>query len=60
MRQVPPKRRFLQEPHGVTTQKTPFFKHSAAAAIASVLSCLSVTLQSSEFSKTASLKCAAS
>jgi hypothetical protein len=23
--QVPPKRRFLQEPHGVTTQKTPFF-----------------------------------
>jgi hypothetical protein len=24
-RQVPPKRRFLQEPHCVTTQKTPFF-----------------------------------
>jgi hypothetical protein len=24
-RQVPPKRRFLQEPRGVTTQKTPFF-----------------------------------
>jgi hypothetical protein len=24
LRQVPPKRRFLQEPHGVTTQKTPF------------------------------------
>jgi hypothetical protein len=24
-RQVTPKRRFLQEPHGVTTQKTPFF-----------------------------------
>jgi hypothetical protein len=24
-RQVPPKRRFLQEPHGVTTQKTPSF-----------------------------------
>jgi hypothetical protein len=24
-RQVPPKCRFLQEPHGVTTQKTPFF-----------------------------------
>jgi hypothetical protein len=24
-RQVPPKRWFLQEPHGVTTQKTPFF-----------------------------------
>jgi hypothetical protein len=23
--QVPPKRRFLQEPHGVTSQKTPFF-----------------------------------
>jgi hypothetical protein len=22
---VPPKRRFLQGPHGVTTQKTPFF-----------------------------------
>jgi hypothetical protein len=22
---VPPKRRFLQEPHGVITQKTPFF-----------------------------------
>jgi hypothetical protein len=26
--EVPPKRRFLQEPHGVTTQKTPFFKVS--------------------------------
>jgi hypothetical protein len=26
-RQVPPKRRFLQEPHGVTTQKTPFFMY---------------------------------
>jgi hypothetical protein len=25
-RQVPPKRRFLQEPHGVTTQKTPFYQ----------------------------------
>jgi hypothetical protein len=24
-RQVPPKRRLLQEPHGVTIQKTPFF-----------------------------------
>jgi hypothetical protein len=24
-RQIPLKRRFLQEPHGVTTQKTPFF-----------------------------------
>jgi hypothetical protein len=24
-RQVPPKRRFLQEPHGVTSQKTQFF-----------------------------------
>jgi hypothetical protein len=24
-RQVPPKRRFLQEPHDVTSQKTPFF-----------------------------------
>jgi hypothetical protein len=23
--EVPPKRRFLQEPRGVTTQKTPFF-----------------------------------
>jgi hypothetical protein len=23
---VPPKRRFLQEPQGVTSQKTPFFK----------------------------------
>jgi hypothetical protein len=22
---VPPKRRFLQEPHGVTSKKTPFF-----------------------------------
>jgi hypothetical protein len=22
---VPPERRFLQEPHGVTSQKTPFF-----------------------------------
>jgi hypothetical protein len=28
-RQVPPKRRFLQEPHGVTTQKTPFFMFSS-------------------------------
>jgi hypothetical protein len=28
---VPQKRRFLQEPHGVTSQKTPFFdaKHNA-------------------------------
>jgi hypothetical protein len=25
-RQVPPKHRFLQEPHGVTTQKTPFLE----------------------------------
>jgi hypothetical protein len=25
-RYVPLKRRFLQEPHGVTSQKTPFFK----------------------------------
>jgi hypothetical protein len=25
-RQVPPKRRFLQEPHGVTSQKTPLFQ----------------------------------
>jgi hypothetical protein len=25
-RYVPPKRQFLQEPHGVTSQKTPFFK----------------------------------
>jgi hypothetical protein len=25
LRQVPPKRRFLQEPHGVTSQKTAFF-----------------------------------
>jgi hypothetical protein len=25
-RQVPPKRRFLQEPHGVTSHKTPFLK----------------------------------
>jgi hypothetical protein len=25
-RQVPPKRRFLQEPHGVPSQKTPLFK----------------------------------
>jgi hypothetical protein len=25
LRQVPPKRRFLQKPHGVTSQKTPFF-----------------------------------
>jgi hypothetical protein len=24
-RYVPPKRQFLQEPHGVTSQKTPFF-----------------------------------
>jgi hypothetical protein len=29
-RQVPPKRRFLQEPHGVTTQKTPFFNNTPA------------------------------
>jgi hypothetical protein len=26
LRKVPPKRRFLQEPHRVTSQKTPFFK----------------------------------
>jgi hypothetical protein len=23
---VPPKRRFLQDPHGITSQKTPFFR----------------------------------
>jgi hypothetical protein len=23
---IPPKRRFLQEPHGITTQKTAFFR----------------------------------
>jgi hypothetical protein len=27
--QVPPKRQFLQEPHGVTLQKTPFFRVTA-------------------------------
>jgi hypothetical protein len=26
---VPPKRRYLQEPHGVTSQKTPFFTVTA-------------------------------
>jgi hypothetical protein len=26
MKEVPPKRRFLQESHGVTSQKSPFFK----------------------------------
>jgi hypothetical protein len=25
--EVPPKRQFLQEPHGVTSKKTPFFKN---------------------------------
>jgi hypothetical protein len=29
MKEAPPKRRFLQEPHGVTSQKTPFFKNVA-------------------------------
>jgi hypothetical protein len=28
MRQVPPKHQLLQEPHGVTSQKTPFFKEN--------------------------------
>jgi hypothetical protein len=28
-RYVPPKRRLLQEPHGITSQKTPFFKVTA-------------------------------
>jgi hypothetical protein len=37
-RQVPPKRRFLQEPHGVTTQKTPFL----ICACRYVLSCRSL------------------
>jgi hypothetical protein len=32
-RQVPPKRRFLQEPHGVTTQKTQFFKFWFVTAV---------------------------
>jgi hypothetical protein len=27
---VPPKRRFLQEPHGITSRKTPFFIVTAA------------------------------
>jgi hypothetical protein len=33
-RQVPPKRRFLQEPHGVTTQKTPFFNEAVVTRVA--------------------------
>jgi hypothetical protein len=33
LRQVPPKRRFLQEPHGVTTQKTPFFLHKLVTEV---------------------------
>jgi hypothetical protein len=30
---VPPKRRFLQEPHDVTSQKTPFLMHSVSSKI---------------------------
>jgi hypothetical protein len=29
MRDFPPKRQFLQEPHGVTSQKTAFFNKDA-------------------------------
>jgi hypothetical protein len=36
-RQVPPKRRFLQEPHGITTQKTQFFKSVLFAALSKPL-----------------------
>jgi hypothetical protein len=36
--QVPPKRRFLQEPQGITTQKTPFFIVTAVKT--SNLSCV--------------------
>jgi hypothetical protein len=36
-RQVPPKRRFLQEPHDGTSQKRPFFNNSNAQCISCVL-----------------------
>jgi hypothetical protein len=38
-RQGPPKRRFLQEPHGVTTQKTPFFIVTAVKTSNLTISC---------------------
>jgi hypothetical protein len=36
-RQFPPKRRFLQEQHGVTSQKTPFLIHIICSSIQHVL-----------------------
>jgi hypothetical protein len=35
-RQVPPKHRFLQEPHGVTSQKTPFFFYKVLSFLCSI------------------------
>jgi hypothetical protein len=40
---LPPKRRFLQEPHGVTSQKTPFFIVTAVKT--SNLTSAALTLQ---------------
>jgi hypothetical protein len=40
-RQVPPKHRFLQEPHGVTSQRTPFF----ISMLGYMLVCVKVTVK---------------
>jgi hypothetical protein len=34
---VPPKRRSLQEPHGVTSQKTPYFKTERTYTISGLI-----------------------
>jgi hypothetical protein len=49
-RQVPPKRRFLQEPHGVTTQKTPFFRANAVPSSPILVTLMKEALSSSETS----------
>jgi hypothetical protein len=49
-RQVLPKRRFLQEPHGVTTQKTPFFTANVVPSSPILVTLMVVALCSSDTS----------
>jgi hypothetical protein len=43
-RQVPPKRRFLQEPHGVTSQNTPLFRYLQARQVALLFNSIQFTV----------------
>jgi hypothetical protein len=49
-RQVPPKRRFFQEPHGVTTQKTQFFTANVVPSSHILVTLMKEALNSSETS----------